>query len=157
MTIVSSSVSEPTATSAEKLIIDFLFLDLATCTRCRGTDRSLEAGLAAVGDVLAAAGMKVEVRKVHIRSAGRGSGVAVRVVSDRPDQRRRHRRRAAGELVRLRGLRQRLRRPHRLSRLGVRRARIHRPPRELIVDAVLRQMYGQLTDAVENQPYRAAG
>ena len=52
MTIASSVVSEPTATSADKLIIDFLYLDLTTCTRCRGTDRSLESGLAAVKDVL---------------------------------------------------------------------------------------------------------
>ncbi len=52
--------------SAQKLRIDFLFLDLTTCTRCRGTDRSLGAALTAVADVLQAAGIEVEVNQVHV-------------------------------------------------------------------------------------------
>jgi hypothetical protein len=55
--------------SAQTLRIDFLFLDLTTCTRCRGTDRSLGAALTAVADVLQAAGIEVEVNKVHVASA----------------------------------------------------------------------------------------
>jgi hypothetical protein len=51
------------------LQIDFLFLDLTTCTRCRGTDRSLAEALDATRDVLAAAGAKVEVNKIHVTSA----------------------------------------------------------------------------------------
>jgi hypothetical protein len=54
--------------SAQTLRIDFLFLDLRTCTRCRGTDRSLGAALTAVADVLQAAGIEVEVNKVHVAS-----------------------------------------------------------------------------------------
>ncbi|HEU0129093.1 MAG TPA: DUF2703 domain-containing protein [Pseudonocardiaceae bacterium] len=55
--------------SAQTLRIDFLFLDLTTCTRCRGTDRSLGAALTAVADVLQAAGIEAKVNKVHVASA----------------------------------------------------------------------------------------
>ena len=54
---------------SQRLRIEFLFLDIATCTRCQGTDRSLESALGAVRDVLAAAGTEVEVEKVHVTSA----------------------------------------------------------------------------------------
>jgi hypothetical protein len=54
--------------STEKLRIDFLFLDLTTCTRCRGTDRNLDAALTVVRDLLQAVGAEVEVNKVHVRS-----------------------------------------------------------------------------------------
>lgn len=53
---------------AQTLRIDFLFLDLTTCTRCRRTDRSLGAALTAVADVLQTAGIEVEVNKVHVAS-----------------------------------------------------------------------------------------
>ena len=43
------------------LRIDLLFLDLTTCTRCLGANRSLEAALERVGEVLRAAGVEVEV------------------------------------------------------------------------------------------------
>ena len=49
--------------------IDFLFLDLTTCTRCLGANQSLESALDAVGDVLRASGMEVEVNKVLVESA----------------------------------------------------------------------------------------
>ena len=62
MTVDTSLVAKQPPKSAQQLIIDFLYLDLTTCTRCRGTDRSLQAGLAAAGDLLTAAGVEVEVR-----------------------------------------------------------------------------------------------
>ena len=46
-----------------------LFLDLTTCTRCLGANRSLEAALGRVGDVLRAAGVEPEVNKVRVGSA----------------------------------------------------------------------------------------
>jgi hypothetical protein len=48
--------------------IDFLFLDLTTCTRCRGADRSLESALEVVRDVLEATGVEVVVNKVLVES-----------------------------------------------------------------------------------------
>lgn len=46
--------------------IDFLFLDLETCTRCRDTDASLAAALNTVQSVLTAAGVTVSVRKTLV-------------------------------------------------------------------------------------------
>ncbi len=55
--------------TARRLRIEFLFLDLSTCTRCRGTERSLEAALGLVAEQLAASGIPVEVDKTHVTSA----------------------------------------------------------------------------------------
>src|SRR5215210_9070214 len=57
----------PAAT--QPLGIDFLYLDLETCTRCRGTDANLAAALMEVGRVLEAAGVEVVVRKTLVASA----------------------------------------------------------------------------------------
>ena len=65
--MVDDRVASPVST--EELVIDFLYLDLETCTRCRGTDANLEAALAQVGHVLDAAGMEVAVRKTLVASA----------------------------------------------------------------------------------------
>lgn len=66
-------VTEPIAVadvphSRDRLRIAFLFLDLTTCTRCLGADRSLESGLEAVREVLEATGVEVEVNKVLVES-----------------------------------------------------------------------------------------
>ena len=55
--------------ATDRLRIDFLFLDLDSCTRCRGTDASLESALAAVRDQLAAGGTEVEVNRIQVGSA----------------------------------------------------------------------------------------
>jgi hypothetical protein len=60
-----------TPTTKGRLRIDFLYLDLETCTRCRGTERNLEAALEAARDVLAATGTAVDVNKIHVESAAR--------------------------------------------------------------------------------------
>jgi hypothetical protein len=52
-----------------ELIIDFMYLDLETCTRCRETDANLAAALVEVGRILDAAGVDVAVRKTLVRSA----------------------------------------------------------------------------------------
>jgi hypothetical protein len=51
------------------LRIDFLLLDLTTCTRCRGADRNLESALEVARDVLTAASAEVAVNKIHVESA----------------------------------------------------------------------------------------
>jgi hypothetical protein len=65
------SLTTPTEAlrSADPLRIDFLFLDLTTCDRCRGTDSSLESALEVVRDRLEATGTEVEIRKIHVESA----------------------------------------------------------------------------------------
>jgi hypothetical protein len=58
-----------TPTTSTRLRIDFLFLDLETCTRCRGTDRNLESALESARELLTATGTEVEVNKVRVDSA----------------------------------------------------------------------------------------
>ena len=153
MTIASSVVSKPTATSADKLIIDFLYLDLTTCTRCRGTDRSLESALAAVGDVLRAAGVEVEVRKVHIRSEAEArawrfvSSPTVRI--NGVDIAVELRESSCGSEACVDGCGDQI-----ACRVWVFGGREYtEPPVELIVDAILRQVYGPAGDSVEDRPY----
>jgi hypothetical protein len=67
MAVLDGVVASAAAT--RQLDIDFLYLDLETCTRCRGTDANLEAALAEVGRVLEAAGVDVSVRKTLVASA----------------------------------------------------------------------------------------
>lgn len=56
---------------ANRLRIEFLFLDLETCERCRGTDSSLESAIDVVRETLTAAGVELEIEKIHIESAER--------------------------------------------------------------------------------------
>jgi hypothetical protein len=65
--VLDGLVAAPAAT--HQLAIDFMYLDLETCTRCRGTDANLKAALAEVGRVLEAAGVDVLVRKTLVASA----------------------------------------------------------------------------------------
>ena len=55
--------------TSDRLRIEFLFLDLTTCTRCLGADRSLESALDIVREVLQATGVEVEVDKILVESA----------------------------------------------------------------------------------------
>jgi hypothetical protein len=57
--------SEP---GGKTVAIDFLYLDLEVCERCRGTDANLDAALATVGSVLESAGAKVRVTKTLVDS-----------------------------------------------------------------------------------------
>lgn len=65
---VSATNVTPTTTT-RRLRLDFLFLDLSTCTRCRGTDESLESALEVARELLVATGTEVEVNKIHVASA----------------------------------------------------------------------------------------
>jgi Domain of unknown function (DUF2703) len=126
-----------------KLRIDLLVLDLTTCTRCLGANRSLEAALERVGDVLRAAGVEPEVNKVRVESAEHAR--ALRFVSSPTI-------RVDGEDVAL---------ELRESPCGAEactdgcgddtacRVWVYRgveytePPVEMIVDAILRRVYGE--------------
>ena len=56
-------------TDREKQIeIEFLYLDLDVCTRCKGTDANLETALRIVQAVLQASGTDVSTRKILVDS-----------------------------------------------------------------------------------------
>ena len=48
--------------------IEFMYLDLSVCTRCQGTETSLEEAISAVAQILEATGIEVAVRKIHVQS-----------------------------------------------------------------------------------------
>ena len=156
--VTSSAVTEPVARPPRTLIIDFLYLDLTTCTRCRGTEHNLQAALAAVGEVLTTAGVDVEVRKVHIRSEAEAR--ARRLVSsptiriNGTDITGELRESSCGSEACVDGCGD-----HIACRVWLFGGRAYtEPPAELIVDAILRHVPGQPTDpgtdAMVDQPYR---
>jgi len=52
----------------KRVVIDFLYLDLDTCARCQGTDRSLNEALSDVSRVLEAANYEVAVNKINVNT-----------------------------------------------------------------------------------------
>ncbi len=57
-----------TAPKTKELAIDFLYLDLNTCERCRGTGTNLDEAIRDVSAVLNAAGFALKLNKVNITS-----------------------------------------------------------------------------------------
>jgi hypothetical protein len=57
-----------TQAKGKPLDIEFMYLDLSVCTRCQGTETRLEEAILEVTRVLEATGLEVAVRKVHIQS-----------------------------------------------------------------------------------------
>jgi hypothetical protein len=139
----------------QKLRIDLLFLDLTTCARCLGANRSLESALERVGDVLRAAGVEVEVNKVQVASAGQAR--ALRFVSsptiriDGQDIALDLRESPCGSEACTDGCGAAT-----ACRVWVYRGTEYtEPPVEMVVDAILRRVYGGGTPAL--RPTVAAG
>lgn len=63
---------------ARTVAIDFLYLDLDVCTRCRGTDANLETALRAVQGVLEASGADVRVTKTLVDSEQKARALGFR-------------------------------------------------------------------------------
>lgn len=59
---------ENAKTNTRRVVIDFLYLDLSTCTWCQGTDKNLEAALEGISNVLELAGIEVELNKINVTS-----------------------------------------------------------------------------------------
>lgn len=51
-----------------QIVIDFLYLDLSVCQRCKGTETNLDAAVNEVSTVLKAAGFEIVVNKININS-----------------------------------------------------------------------------------------
>lgn len=55
-------------TSARRVTVDFLFIDLEVCARCLGTGANLEAALSEISQVLVTAGVEVSVTRTLVES-----------------------------------------------------------------------------------------
>ena len=61
----TTSRSVPTSRTIE---VDFLYLDLTTCSRCRASDATLDAAVEIVRPVLDSAGASIEIRKTLVET-----------------------------------------------------------------------------------------
>jgi hypothetical protein len=141
------------APTSRRLRIDFLFLDLETCTRCRGTGSSLAAALAEVAAVLRAADVQVAINKVHVTSADQArelrfvSSPTLRV--DGSDIALELRESPCGSEACTDGCGE-----HIACRVWVHRGQQYtEPPSAMIVDAILRSVYGAAPPPRPAQPY----
>jgi hypothetical protein len=55
-------------TEKQQLTIEFLYLDLTECDRCKGTNQQLEDALSLLTPVLEAGGFETTVRATHVQS-----------------------------------------------------------------------------------------
>lgn len=63
---MTTKAPSKTAPSGQGIEVDFLYLDLATCSRCRDSDASLSAAIEAVRPALDSIGASLEVRKTLV-------------------------------------------------------------------------------------------
>ena len=135
--------SEPAAEEAAKrqVVIDFLFLDLEVCTWCKGTGDSLDGALAQVAGVLQAGGIEVTVNRIHVDSEEKA--VQHRFVSSPTI-------RVNGRDIQLAGKESKcescgdLCGDHVDCRVWLYQGKEYTsPPPAMIVDAILREVYGQ--------------
>jgi hypothetical protein len=145
----ATTPAEPASTT-DRLRVDFLFLDLTTCTRCRGTDTSLETALEVVRDLLAATGTEIEIDRIHVVSAEQArelrfvSSPTIRI-NDR-DVALELRESSCGSEACTDGCGEGI-----ACRVWLHDGREHtEPPVAMIVDAILREVYGGAV--VEREP-----
>jgi len=67
-TTSATSVSDHAAPSVRSIVIDFLYLDLEVCTRCQGTNDTLDQAVAEVSQILHSAGTEVVINKVNVNT-----------------------------------------------------------------------------------------
>jgi len=68
-TTCCETIAEPIpAKKTERVTIDFLYLDLRECDRCKGANEQLDSALPIITQALEASGFEVELRKIHVQS-----------------------------------------------------------------------------------------
>jgi glutaredoxin len=135
--------------------IDFLYLDTTACGRCQDTEKALDEAVVGVAAVLGAAGYEVRVNKVNI--ATRELAVRHRFISSPTirvngrDIAVELRESVCGDCGELCG-------DSVDCRVWVYHGAEHTsPPKELIVDAILREVYGAGQDDPQPEAYRLPG
>jgi len=64
-----ATISDPIAEEKkERVTIEFLYLDLRECDRCKGTSEQLESALPIIAQALEASGFEMEVYRIHVQS-----------------------------------------------------------------------------------------
>lgn len=133
-----------------KLEIELLYLDLDVCERCQGTEKSLEEALAEVSRVLEATGVEVEVKKIHVQSEeqarqlGFVSSPTIRINGrDIQLEVRESLCESCGDLCG----------ENVNCRVWVYQGREYTvPPKGMIIEAILRAVYGRPAEAGQEQP-----
>lgn len=64
-----SCEDEPYQGRTEKVVVDFLYLDLSCCDRCQGADKRVELAVERCRDVLTACGYEVTLNLIHVNTA----------------------------------------------------------------------------------------
>ena len=132
--------------------IDFLYLDTTECRRCQDTEKALDEAVSAVTPVLSAAGYEVKVNKVNIATRElaiqyqlvssptirvNGKDIAVELKESECED--------CGELCG----------DSVDCRVWVYNgAEYTAPPKERIIDAILREVYGAKQEKPKREPYR---
>ncbi len=68
---------EEPANQPHRLEIEFLYLDLSLCQRCRETESTLAGAVAEVARVLEAAGIQVTIRNIHVQTEEQARAVGL--------------------------------------------------------------------------------
>lgn len=76
---IKSPPADAKRAEQKRLNIDFMYLDLSVCERCQGTGSSLEEAIAEVARILEATGVKVTLRKIHVTSEEQARALGFRV------------------------------------------------------------------------------
>ncbi len=142
-----------TAEAAKRqVVIDFLYLDLEVCSWCKGTGDSLDGALSQVATVLQAGGVEVIVNRIHVDSEEKA--VQHQFVSSPTI-------RVNGRDIQLAGRESKCDSCGDLCgddvdcRIWLYQGKEYTsPPPAMIVDAILREVYGQPSAATTaNQPF----
>lgn len=137
----------PAEESREKrqIVIDFLYLDVEVCTWCKGTQDSLDGALTDVSAVLSASGVEVVVNRIHVDSEEKAE--RLRFASSPTI-------RVNGRDIQLDGKESKCDSCGDLCgddvecRIWLYQGKEYTsPPKAMIIDAILREVYGQRTTA----------
>ena len=145
-----SVVEEPQG-KGTRIEVDFLYLDLSTCTRCQGTERSLDEALAEVSRVLEATGVEAIINKINVASEELAqkhkfvSSPTIRVNGrDIQMEVRESLCESCGDLCG----------QEVDCRVWIYRGRDYTvPPKAMIIEAILNEVFGRRDDRAEEKPY----
>lgn len=147
-----NSAAKSVQPKKRQFLIEFMYIDLSVCTRCQGADSNLEEAIAEVSRILEATGVGVVVRKIHVQTEGQArelgfvSSPTIRVNGrDIQMDVRESLCQSCGDLCG----------DEVDCRVWVYQGKEHdSPPKAMIIDAILREVYGGPDRGTEEQPQK---